>query len=159
MLIAAIDENPIKAAKMLPDKHIVKLVTEASMIISLAGRKWGFESRYQIKGYTNHPTVRWARESIDNMMWLCLHAIAIEAEYCRRYGKKSHKGAEVTWNFISQYMYLLKDSNYKEHTEFPLTMPEKYKNKDDRVGSYREYFSREKTWAKWKHGGKPEWWK
>lgn len=51
----------------------------------------------------NHPCTMWARQGQDNFWWLYQHAIALEAEWQKRYGhNKKQRALEVFHEFDGQ---------------------------------------------------------
>lgn len=89
MNIFFLDLCPIKAARMLYDKHIVKMGLESVQLLQTAQIP---TPKTVIRWYT-HPCARWVRASSDNFEWLKSHARAIFKEYTYRYGK-IHEWAE-----------------------------------------------------------------
>ncbi|ATW62831.1 hypothetical protein SCBWM1_gp147 [Synechococcus phage S-CBWM1] len=162
MNIFAVDENPTRAAKDLPDTLVMKMPLECSQMFS----SWAFNTRgirlvkkdggfYGVKGHANHPCTRWLYDKDENVSWLLRHSLALCAEYTERFGK-TH-ACEITirrmigdlhWEFPP----------FEEHSPFVLCMPEAHKDLKDPVGSYRRFVNTEKGYADWKYGPEPEWW-
>ena len=96
MNIFVTDPSPIKSARVLPDKHIVKMPLETCQMLSIvASDKWGhgFGTLPKLDGtpyatekgaFRNHPCTVWAQ---DNWTWLILHGLALCDEYTHRYNK------------------------------------------------------------------------
>lgn len=169
MNIFALDENPLTAAQMLCNKHVVKLIVESAQILSTAihqinQERLGFDasSRY-VRLYKpthqKHPAVKWVRESIHNTDWLFHHANALIMEYTARY-HKSHKTCRVMEEIAQLRWGMWKGfGDWRQHTPFAQCMPEKYRS-DDAVVAYRAYYIGEKAkFAKWApHAVQPVWW-
>ena len=155
---------PVRAAEMMCDKHVVKMIVEYAQILSTAHRvldgtptkrpsKSGrtMQTHYELDGahwesvmykatHINHPSCVWARENTDNYQWLYKHFRATCAEYTKRYGKihateEKLKGA--LW-----FCPLGAPRRYE--TPIPQCMPDYYKH-DDAVTAYRQYYAGEKS--------------
>lgn len=109
MNIFVLDENPIAAADMQCDKHIVKMVTESAQMLSTAHRlldgemyldktangrnvkRWRLDDDREnvlMKAvHTGHPCTLWTMQSSGNYLWHYGHYCALSDEYTRRYGK------------------------------------------------------------------------
>lgn len=174
MNIFAVDDNPVLAAQDLPDKLVVKMVTESLQLLTpwtfntlgIKIRKPGqgelFDADkkyYGIKGFAHHPCAKWLYESPENVSWLLDHAIAMSDEYTKRYGKQH--GANYGLQQIDEFFVLhYGDTRTKwaDHTKFVQAMPEEFKIDDDPVQAYRNYINGYKGYAVWEHSGKPDWW-
>lgn len=144
MNIFVVDYNPVRAAKMLCDKHVVKMPLESAQILCSA-----FETckpPYK-RTHINHPCSVWARSSRQNYQWLIQHALALCDEYTYRYGK-IHKSREVIlWcaKNVSKIAF-----PRKGRTRFVPCFDPKYQI-GNVVESYREYYRHEKSRiATWK---------
>ena len=152
MNIFVLHSNPTKAAQMMCDKHVVKMILESNQMLSTVARKHGHNAPYR-STHSNHPCTLWAGESNANWYWLVRHSRALCEEYTARYGR-IHKSQAVTeWAEALQI-----ELTAQEQTPFRLAMPDKYKTNDP-VESYRGYYIGEKSRiAKWKTGNIPNWW-
>lgn len=152
MNIFYVDENPVIAAQMLCDKHVVKMILESAQL--LCSVHYFYTSSYQPVyklTHKNHPCSIWARTSVANYVWLCQHGLALCEEYTNRYGK-IHKSEAVIRDCYS-HIPSIPDDHF---TKPPLAMPDLYKS-DDPVESYRKYYLGEKMgFATWKT--KPPYW-
>jgi len=119
MNIFILDRDPILAAQMQCDKHVVKMVLESAQILSTINGG-PYKPTHQ-----NHPCVLWAKAGKDNWDWLWYHALALCIEYTRRYGKP-HKCREVI-EHVSGSMIPF------GATPFVQCMPEEFKG-DDQPG-------------------------
>jgi len=152
MNIFVLDYNPVRAAKMQCDKHVVKMPLETAQLLCSAFPKGS--APYKQTHY-NHPCSIWTRESIENYKWLILHGIALCDEFSHRYGK-SHKSKEVIL-WCEKNMNKLK-LPFKGKTRFVLCFDDKYKV-GNAVQSYRRYYRCAKyEIAKWnKNRLAPKW--
>ena len=175
MNIFVLDESPIRAAEMMCDKHIPKMVVESAQMMASAVRRWGATDdvmpltkagKPYKGGYANHPCTIWAGDTFGNFSWLTDHAMALCVEYTSRFGKE-HTCADP----ISQLWHLGMDwVGAGKRTPFALAMPDEYRQHpctDEivyhayprfAVESYRRYYH-SKTFAKWEKGTPaPHWW-
>lgn len=147
MNIFFVHRDPVQAAQMLCDKHVVKMTLETAQILSTV---CGGPYR---PTHENHPSVVWAR---DNLPWVFAHFNALLAEYTHRYGK-THKSA----NILPELKLFInpKDSTAASYPP-PQCMPEECRG-DDPVEAYRRYYMTEKaSFARWERGRpSPSWFK
>ena len=99
MNIFVTSKCPIKSAKVLPDKHIVKMPLETCQMLAIVcSEKWGhgFGTLPKVDGtpyktdkgsFRNHPCTIWANDFVMNWQWLLSHGLALCKEYTLRYGK------------------------------------------------------------------------
>ena len=98
MNIFATHQDPYLSAKVLPDKHIVKMPLESCQMLAIIYSKWYYDwgtlpkadgTPYATKkgAFRNHPSTKWAGSSIYNTAWLIQHGCCLADEYQRRYGK------------------------------------------------------------------------
>lgn len=146
MNIFVLDKDPIKAAQLQCDKHVVKMILETAQLLCSIYPEG--TAPYKRTHY-NHPCAKWTRESWANYYWLYNHGIALCNEYTYRYNK-IHKSMDIIiwcWHNIKFDMF----DRVKEHdpTSFVKCMPDQYKV-DDVVQSYQNYYKNEKaSIAKW----------
>lgn len=166
MNIFAVDEDPIIAARALPDKLVVKMPIESVQMLA----PWAFNTHgvliskpdgghYGTKGYAHHPCTKWQYEDPANVAWLLLHAFGLCAAYTERYGK-NHGILPALFQLAQLYeeKHGLPSEHYKSHTPFPLAMPAQFKDENDRTGSYRRYMNGAKGYAEWRYTEPPKWW-
>lgn len=124
MNIFYLDDNPITAAQMQCDKHVVKMVVESAQMLSTAHRFLDgiLERRKSISGkrvvdyyalsddredvlykavHMGHPCSVWTYTSKNNYMWHYIHWKALCNEYTYRYNKQ-HK-AEIDLDKYLKY--------------------------------------------------------
>ena len=97
MNLFACDQNPVKAAQALPDKHVVKMCVENAQMLAVAlgdlhGLNFGNIRKkdgtpYSQRAHFNHPSTVWVRSSPANLAWTIVHGLALCSEYMYRYGK------------------------------------------------------------------------
>jgi hypothetical protein len=156
MNIFYVNRDPVRAAKDLPDKLIVKMPLESAQLLCTAINLAGGTSQYKTT-HQNHPSAIWARECKENFFWLVIHGLGLCQTYTDVYDKK-HKCQDIIEACIKS-IDLMPDGKGPFHTEPPQCMPEQYRG-NDTVEAYRKYMVAEKTrYAKWKNREKPEWWK
>jgi len=126
MNIFILSSNPIEAAIMQADCHVVKMPIEAWQM--LAGQ------------YPNHPCSKWiAPHNPYNRAWLYEHAIALCNEYNYRFGK-THAIEEKLREFHMPLLYAFLHEKVVQTA--PLTMPYDcvYWEQGSTVASYRKYY-------------------
>lgn len=157
MNIFVLDYNPKKCAEYHVNSHVVKMVLETAQL--LCGVHHTTDSQYTDIPYKlshkNHPCSIWARECIENYVWLCDLGLELCKEYTYRYGKR-HKSQDVIEWCLMNTPNLPDNGNI---TQFALAMPDEYKVSDV-IESYRNYYIGAKSdFAKWKNRETPEWFK
>ena len=154
MNIFVLDKDVTKCAEYHNDKHVVKMVLETAQL--LCGVHHVIENKLDIPyrlSHKNHPCSIWARECIENYIWLCDFGIELAKEYTFRYGKR-HKCQDVIEWCIENTPELRENGDL---TSFALAMPVDYKS-SDAVESYRTYYMMDKPHiANWKNRKKPAW--
>jgi len=145
MNIFYLDKDPVKAAKMQYNKHVVKMILESAQMLCTAHHVLDNRIRllddipYKIT-HVNHPSTIWCRQSIPNYMWLYNHMIALGKEYTKRYGKnhltitKCKEPLSVSPEGIDTYV---------SFTQPPQCMPDEYKDECS-VKAYWNYYIGEK---------------
>ena len=153
MNIFVLDKDPKKCAEYHNDKHVVKMILETAQL--LCGVHHMAESKLDIPyrlSHKNHPCSIWARECIENYVWLCDLGMELCKEYTYRYGKR-HKSQDIIEWCITNHPPLKETGDL---TPFRLAMPEECKIGGP-VESYREYYIKEKKhFSKWKNRDVPE---
>ena len=152
------DENPILAASTLCDKHIVRLITEAGILLCGVHHKLKYKypdvrPPYLTGPIINGELVNWLYKSKSNYNWCVQYALEIGRQYTLRYNKIHKSQSIIEW--CRNHQPDIPDIGL---TKMPQIMPEQYKQ-DDTILAYRNYCIQEKTrFAKWKLGNKPFWW-
>ena len=152
MNIFVLDKNPTRCAQYHCDKHAVKMILEGVQLLCGAHWSLGSEAPYKLS-HKNHPCSIWARECLENYIWLCDLTMELCKEYTYRYGK-THKSQEI----LEWCMTNIPNLNEKgQITPFALAMPDEYKVECP-VESYRNYYMGAKdNLASWKNREKPFW--
>jgi len=166
MNIFILSSDPHEAAQMQCNRHVVKMVCESAQILSTAIhlrdpiRYSEYACCLYKPTHKHHPCVRWAMATSDNFDWLVKHSLELCDEYTRRYKRvhASQRVIECASEFAGEEFY--RCGNFKHHSPFAQAMPEKYRNHDDAVQAYRNYYVGEKAkFAAWEPRTKvPEWW-
>ena len=93
MNIFVLDTDPRKCAIYHNNVHCIKMILETAQLLS--GVHWvqGGTAPYKLS-HKNHPCAIWARECIENYVWLCDLGIELSKEYSYRYGKR-HKSQDI----------------------------------------------------------------
>jgi hypothetical protein len=137
MNIFVLDEDPIKAAQMHADKHVVKMILESAQMMCTVCHELGMDVAYK-PSHKNHPCTKWSMKSKSNWNWLKSLADNLNKEWQYRYGHtRNHKSWDVVCNLDPD----IPDIGL---TPFALAMPEKYQSLDA-VESYRQYYIGEKS--------------
>lgn len=86
MNIFVTDPCPIKSAKALDNKRVIKMILESAQMLSTAVHISGGVGPYKVT-HKNHPCSVWARTSKANYYWLLTHFLMLCGEYSTRYNK------------------------------------------------------------------------
>ena len=185
MNIFILDKDPVLAAQLQCDKHVVKMIVESAQMLSTAHRmldgkivmrpsKSGkrmikyydlyegaddleAEMLYYSAVHHGHPCTKWTMESSENYKWHHQHFVALCDEYTYRYGK-IHK----TDRLLRGPLWAL-PRNIKKGSITPFALAMKnfpdciYPN--DPVKSYKLYYhtKKEKFQMIWTKREIPEW--
>ena len=183
MNIFYVDEDPVKAAEQLVDKHVVKMILESAQLLSTAHRvldgeqsifekyvHGSFPPRYMKKKvwtlpdfresvlyqatHINHPSAIWCRTSVENYLWLVEHFFGLMNEYMHRYEKVHKCNGELSYMLQSPPKKL----EAYDWTPMPSCMAPEYIISDNPLTNYRNYYKVGKaTMHKWKNRQPPEW--
>tara|TARA_B100000963_G_scaffold147988_1_gene128831 strand:+ start:352 stop:888 length:537 start_codon:yes stop_codon:yes gene_type:complete len=171
MNIFVTDSDPIKSARVLPDKHVVKMPLETCQMLSIVFSHWyydwgddlvkkkdGVPFKVAKGAFRNHPCTQWAAASLFNTAWLIQHGCGLSQEYSHRYQKLHgcHKAlfeAKKTFHRLTEYDITC----YNMVTNFTRAMPEefKYDKSIDTITAYKKYIA-SKPWVKDNYLRKPE---
>lgn len=162
MNIFVLSKDPNEAARMLCDKHVVKMHVESIQMLVSALRRWLPATTVRRKdgelhrgGYHNHPCTRWTGDSLHNFQWLTRHTAALCHEHEFRYGKVPYSKMQLD-QVLSHYnplRRLMLAHGAIDRTDFVLAMPDKYKYPISPVRSYRTYYKHDKIqFAEWSRG-------
>ena len=141
MNIFYLDKDPVKAAKMQYNKHVVKMILESAQMLCTAHHCiMGSDADVPYKSaHKNHPSTIWARQSAQNYAWLYHHMMALGAEYTKRYGKK-HLSITKCEDKLAILPGGILETGFEQP---PQCMPDEYKDKCS-VKAYWNYYIAEK---------------
>lgn len=92
MNIFVLDTNPVTAAQLQCDKHVVKMLLESAQMLCTAHRLLDQDEVISEDLYRpvhpKHPCTLWTMESTANYHWHYNHWIALCNEYTYRYEKR-----------------------------------------------------------------------
>jgi hypothetical protein len=155
MNIFALDNDPVKAAQMMCDKHVVKMILETRDLLRMAMYPQAEFVPSELRRYKNHPCTKWARKSRANFQWLWDHGKALCAEYTYRYGKTHKFNSFITGQYFEAWSF--RDFELEEATPFVQCMLPEYFD-DDPVVAYRNYYMGAKTkLLKYTRRAPPQW--
>ena len=176
MNIFALHTDPVIAAQMHCDKHVVKMIIEYAQLMSTAHRvldgtmyldktknnrnikRWRLvdtisESEVYKASHINHPSGIWTRKTKANYEYLYTMFVALCEEYTIRYGRK-HLTQEKLEHILCTAPVNIPDG---ELTELPQAMPDDAKLPNV-IEAYRNYYRvYKKDFAKWTKRQTPEW--
>ena len=169
MNIFAVHQDPVKAARMLPDKHVTKMILESCQMLSIvfSPHYWDIGTVLKVDGtpfktekgaFKKHPCTIWAADKIENCAWLIQHACGLSEEFRKRYGK---------FHGLHKSVFGCKKLFHRELNEpiiihntvgsFARAMPDefKYNTSIDDVEAYRLYVD-SKPWVYYNYLRKPD---
>lgn len=174
MNIFAVDRDPVIAASMLPEKHVVKMPLECNQMLSMIFsphhlnlgivRKKDLSPYSTAKGaYKNHPCTVWAASCPENLAWLILHGLQLCEEFYQIYNKMHgclvglHDCVHLLYEHTSPteaelskgYIAYLKSLS-SGVTKFERCMPDRWKL-DTTISdqeAYQQFIAIDKPWAK-----------
>ena len=142
MNIFYLDEDPVKAAKLQYNKHVVKMILESAQMLCTAHHEiMGDDANVPYKrAHVNHPSTIWARKSAQNYEWLYRHFVALSEEYTKRYGKE-----HLTYTKCKDKLNILPGGMLETGlTDMPQCMPDEYKAECS-VQAYWNYYIGDKS--------------
>ena len=140
MNIFYLHKDPVIAAKVQYNKHVVKMILESAQMLCTAHHHYDENTDVPYKkAHYNHPSTIWTRESDEHYMWLFDHMVALGKEYTKRYGK-----VHLSINKCFLPLYRLPNGIPSNgFTQPPQAMPDEYKN-DCSIEAYWNYYIGEK---------------
>jgi len=141
MNIFYLHSDPVKAAQIQYNKHVVKMVLESAQMLCTAHRYYGNEDVPYKTAHLNHPSTIWCRQNSKQYVWLYNHMIALGEEYTKRYGKEhlTITKCKIPLMFLPPLMPCNQDFN-----EPPQAMPDQYKVPGCSITAYWNYYEGEK---------------
>ena len=168
MNIFYLDKDPVTAAKMHCDKHVVKMIIEYAQMLSTAHRmldgtqytdassgrriqRWKLDNSnmdgvlYKAS-HINHPSAIWVRENAIQYQYMYDMFVACCDEYIYRYGR-IHMTDTKLRELLNELPKNIKLGVWKEP---PPAMPDYCKVVGNSLLSYHKYYAKEKKdFAKW----------
>ncbi len=153
MNIFFLHTNPVIAALMMCDKHVIKMILESVQLLWAAQysvspnlshlkpylHELDSDRPYK-KTHFNHPSSIWVRSDISHYSWLIKHVSALHQIYYDHFGHKIHKCfSHIT--FLAEHPPFLPASGLFNFP--PQAMPDNYKS-DNAFQSYRQYYVNDK---------------
>jgi hypothetical protein len=146
MNIFYLDKDPVKAAQLQYNKHVVKMILESAQMLCTAHHHYAEKHMLNAdyipykKAHYNHPSTIWCRQNSRQYYWLFNHMLALGMEYTKRYGK--------THLSITKCFDALKDCPIGmplggPFNQPPQAMPDEYKDECS-VKAYWKYYIGEK---------------
>lgn len=182
MNIFILSKDPVEAAQLQCDKHVVKMIVESAQMLSTAHRMLdGYVEKRPSKSgkrmvnywvhpiqnmednlykavHHGHPCTVWTMQTNANYEWHYKHFIALCDEYAYRYGKVHATDTKLR-NVLRKPPSGIKWSNL--YTDFPLAMQHEPQcmHEGDPVRSYQEYYQTKQDRFKmiWTKRDVPEW--
>lgn len=150
-----VDEDAITAARMLCDKHVVKMILETAQMLSTAHRLTESpQADFVYKPtHSNHPSTKWLRSSQIAYKHGLQHLCALFDEYRHRYNK-TH-ATERLLPYLSQVPEALPDLPFVDP---PQCMYDECRGSDT-VEAYRSYYRvrRNEIDMRWTKREAPAW--
>ena len=146
MNIFYLDRDPIKAAQVQYNKHVVKMILESAQMLCTAHHHYAEllsqDDSYipYKKAHYNHPSTIWCRENSEQYLWLYDHMIALGNEYTKRYNK-IHLTITKCADILQATPAGIPLGIFEEP---PQCMPEQYKVAGCSVTAYWNYYEQEK---------------
>ena len=160
MNIFVVDEDPIIAARLLPDKHVTKMILESAQMLSIvfSNHYWDIGTVSKVNGepfktekgaFKKHPCTIWAADCQANCAWLIQHACGLCEEFRTRYGRK-HKLEKSIFECKKLFHRAtgLPIIVFRQVADFARAMPEEFKldTSISDVEAYRMYVA-SKPWV------------
>ena len=141
MNIFYLDPDPVKAAQVQYNKHVVKMILESAQMLCTAHHHYdnGHNVPYK-KAHYNHPSTIWCRQNASQYKWLYDHMIALGNEYTKRYNK-THLTITKCADALKRLPPTIPESTF---TEPPQCMPDHYKVVGCSITAYWNYYEQEK---------------
>jgi hypothetical protein len=139
MNIFYLDEDPVKAAQVQYNKHVVKMILESAQMLCTAHHHYGNGDNVPYKkAHYNHPSTIWVRQNSIHYDWLYNHMKALGFEYTKRYGKE-----HLSITKCKDLVYLPPGIPTGIFQQPPQCMPDEYKDECS-VQAYWNYYIGEK---------------
>jgi hypothetical protein len=144
MNIFYLHKDPVEAAKLQYNKHVVKMILESAQMLCTAHHHYGNGDKVPYKkAHYNHPSTIWVRENAYNYLWLYRHMLALGDEYTKRYGKQ-HLTITKCYDPLFSLPPGIPVPKQSTHTQPPQAMPDEHKHKCS-VQAYWNYYIADKS--------------
>ena len=140
MNIFYLDKDPVKAAQLQYNKHVVKMILESAQMLCTTHRYYGNEDVPYKTAHLNHPSTIWCRQNVKQYYWLYKHMVALGEEYTKRYGK-THMSMTKCKDVLEYPPFGIPLT--ADFTEPPQCMPDEYK-RESAIHAYWLYYVHEK---------------
>ena len=146
MNIFYLDKDPVKAAQVQYNKHVVKMILESAQMLCTAHHHYaeevGYDNSYipYKKAHYNHPSTIWTRQNSRQYYWLFQHMLALGNEYTKRYDKK-HLSITKCFDALKNCPVGMPLGG--KFNQPPLAMPDEYK-RDCAIHAYWLYYVHDK---------------
>ena len=143
MNIFYLHKDPVQAANIQYNKHVVKMILESAQMLSTTHHHYaetlGYDATYipYKKAHYNHPSSIWARENSRQYYWLFNHMLALGNEYTKRYGK-IHLSIQKCFASLQNCPVGMPLGG--SFSEPPQCMPDEYKVPNNSVQAYWNYY-------------------
>ncbi len=156
MNIFVLDESPDAAARMVCDKHVVKMPLETAQLLCTDSVTRARVAAPYKPTHFGHPLVWWVGSCREAWDWTLAHGVALCDEYSLRYGREHACMRVVAWAFGMRRALRPPPRGRLVHLQ---CLSEELMVPGDPVAAYRRYYVECKAEiAEWRHGGPPDWW-
>ena len=145
MNIFYLHRDPVIAAKVQYNKHVVKMILESAQMLCTAHHEiMGEDANVPYKrAHVNHPSTIWCRSSAENYTWLYDHFVALAEEYTKRYNKE-----HLSYTKCKDKLNILPGGlPYTGFTQPPQCMPDEYKDELSTIAYWNYYIGEKHTVA------------
>jgi hypothetical protein len=129
----------VKSAQSLDNYRVVKMLVETTQLLCCTLNEQGIETPYKTRHHNPQAVSAWVMASSANWMNLYYHAIAMLAEYRRRFGPKPFRSDEVLHTVFQ--LFDPKRFPSQKPTPVMLAMPDEFKDPKNPVQSYRRFYA------------------
>lgn len=135
MNIFYLNTCPDKSARLMYNKHVVKMILESAQLLCTAHRELGNDNVPYVSTHRNHPSAIWTRSDAHHYQWVYLHMLALGEEYKRRYNRE-HLTITTCRDILADFP---PNIPFVEFTQPPQCMPDEYKAECS-VDAYWNYY-------------------
>jgi hypothetical protein len=143
MNIFYLSADPMEAAQLLCDKHVVKMTLESAQLLSTTMSCFGVAAPYR-PTHVNHPSALWVRASSAHYRWLLRHFQALCYEYKHRY-QKTHRCEQLLTLFTG--FWLSWPGPDLPFMPPPQVMPPECQRLSSTVAAYQAYYQTKPAWV------------